>query len=182
MTCIVAIAHEGKVYMGGERGHSDNSIIVSSLAPKIFNKSFYLFGYAGNTGLGQLVEHTFDAPTIRVNTDVYKYVHQLFMPALRDHLKDYLSEKEDNQASFILGIKGKVFEIDTSDFQCVEYSELAIGSGAVYAYGSLHTTSQFEVATPIYRIEQAINAAITYSPTCQDPIDMLFLQTLRKQK
>lgn len=175
MTCIVAIAHEDTVYIGGERANSDENIIVSSLAPKVFNKSFYLFGYAGNTGLGQSVAYTFDAPTMRINTDTYKYVYNFFMPALRDHLKDYLSDKEEQQASFILGIRGKVFEIDTNDFQCVEYQELAIGSGAAYAYGSLHTTSQFEVATPYYRIEQALNAATTYSPTCQDPVDILYL-------
>ncbi len=174
MTCIVAIAHEDTVYMGGERGHSDDNVIVSSLAPKIFNKSFYLFGYAGNTGLGQLVAYTFDAPTMRVNTDTYKYVYNFFIPALRDHLKDYLSEKEDSHASFILGIKGKVFEIDTGDFQCVEYQELAIGSGAAYAYGSLHTTYNYDIPI-VHRINTALDAAITYSPTCQGPIDILYM-------
>lgn len=174
MTCIVAIAHEDKVYIGGERANSDENIIVSSLAPKVFNKSFYLFGYAGNTGLGQLVGHTFDAPTMRINTDTYKYVYNFFIPALRDHLKDYLSDKEEHQASFILGIRGKVFEIDTADFQCVEYQELSIGSGAAYAYGSLHTTYNYDI--PIEdRIHIAIDAAITYSPTCQGPIDILYL-------
>lgn len=174
MTCIVAIANEGKVYIGGERANSDNDVLVSSLAPKIFNKSFYLFGYAGNTGLGQSVAYTFDAPTMRLNTDVYKYVYNFFIPALRDHLKDYLSDKEENHASFILGIKGKVFEIDTADFQCVEYDELAIGSGAGYAYGSLHTTYNYDIS-PIERINIALDAAITYSPTCQGPIDTLVL-------
>ena len=174
MTCIVAIAHEDKVYIGGERANSDENIIVSSLAPKVFDKSFYLFGYAGNTGLGQLVAHTFDAPTMRINTDVYKYVHTLFIPALRDHLKDYLSDKEEHQASFILGIRGKVFEIDTADFQCVEYQELAIGSGAAYAYGSLHTTYNYDIPI-VDRITIALDAAITYSTTCQGPIDILDL-------
>lgn len=174
MTCIVGISYEDKVYIGGERGHSDENIISSSLAPKVFNKSFYLFGYAGNTGLGQSTAYTFDAPTMRINTDVYKYVYNFFMPALRDHLKDYLSDKEDNQASFILGIRGKIFEIDTSDFQCVEYSELAIGSGAVYAYGSLHTTYNYDMSIED-RISIALDAAITYSPTCQGPIDILSL-------
>ena len=174
MTCIVAIAQDDRVYIGGDRGHSDGSVIASSLAPKVFNKSFYLFGYAGNTGLGQLIAYTFDAPSIRINTDVYKYMYQFFLPALRDHLKDYLSDKEENQASFIIGIRGKLFEIDTADFQCVEYQELSIGSGAAYAYGSLHTTHTYDIS-PIVRIEQALDAAITYSPTCQAPIDIIDL-------
>ncbi len=174
MTCIVGIVDEGKVYIGGDRGHSDNDVIVSSLAPKVFNKSFYVIGYAGNTGIGQSVAYTFDAPTHRVNTDIYRYIYEFFIPALREHLKDQLSDKEDNQSSFILGIKGKLFEIDTGDFQCTEYSEVAIGSGAAYAYGSLHTTSNYDI--PILdRVHIALDAAITYSPTCQGSIDILYI-------
>jgi ATP-dependent protease HslVU (ClpYQ) peptidase subunit len=175
VTCIVAITDGETVYIGGDRGHSNNDVIVSSLAPKVFNKSHYLIGFAGNTGIGQSIAYTFDAPTHRVNTDTYKYVYQFFIPALREHLKDQLSDKEDNQTSFILGIKGKLFEIDTGDFQCTEYAEVAIGSGSSYAYGSLHTTQQFPAATPEMRVTWALNAATTYSPTCQEPIDILYL-------
>ena len=174
MTCIVAIAYEDKVYIGGERGYSDNDIITCSLAPKVFDKTFYVIGYAGNTGIGQSIAYTFDAPTMKINVDVYRYVYNLFIPAMKDHLKDQLSDKEDNQTSFILGIRGKVFEIDTADFQCVEYSELAIGSGAGYAYGSLHTTYNYDIPI-VDRITIALDAAITYSPTCQGPIDILDL-------
>ena len=180
MTCIVAISHDDTVYMAGDRGHSDNDIIVPSLAPKIFNKTFYLFGYAGNTGLGQLVAYNFDAPTIRVNTDTYRYMYQFFIPALRDHLKDYLSDKEDYQASFIIGIRGKVFEIDTADFQCIEYKEVAIGSGAAYAYGVLYATDMYShdnqnYCSPSGRVQMAIESACKYSPTCSGPIDLLHL-------
>jgi ATP-dependent protease HslVU (ClpYQ) peptidase subunit len=175
MTCIVGIAKDNVVYIGGERGHSDSDIIVSSLAPKVFNKSHYLIGFAGNTGMGQSVAYTFEAPTHRINTDTYRYVYEFFIPALREHLKDQLPEKEDGHTSFLLGIRGKLFEIDTSDFQCTEYAEVAIGSGGAYAYGSLHTTSQYEAASPLYRIEQALNAAITYSPTCLGPVDIVSL-------
>jgi ATP-dependent protease HslVU (ClpYQ) peptidase subunit len=174
MTCIVGIADGTNVYIGGERGHSDSDVIVSSLAPKVFNKSHYLIGFAGNTGMGQSIAYTFDAPTHRINTDTYRYVYEFFIPALKDHLKDQIPEKEDSQTSFLLGIRGKLFEIDTSDFQCVEYAEVAIGSGAAYAMGSLHTTYTYNIST-IDRIQHALDAAITYSPTCQGPIDILHI-------
>lgn len=174
MTCIVGIVDNNNVYIGGERGHSDSDIIVSSLAPKVFNKLHYVIGYAGNSGMGQSIAYTFDAPTHRVNTDTYKYVYEFFIPAMREHLKDQLPDKEDNHACFLLGIKGKLFEIDTSDFQCTEYSEVAIGSGAAYAYGSLYTTSNYTIPT-IDRIHIALDAAITYSPTCQGPIDIVHI-------
>jgi len=174
MTCIVGITDGTTVYIGGERGHSDTDVIVSALAPKVFNKTHYLIGYAGNTGLGQSIAYTFDAPTYRISIDIYKYVYELFIPAMRDHLKDQLPDKEDNHASFLLGIRGKLFEIDTSDFQCTEYSEVAIGSGTPYAFGSLHTTYIYDI--PIEeRIHIALDAAITYSPTCQGPIDILYI-------
>lgn len=178
MTCIVAIAHNDTVYMAGDRGHSDHDIIVPSVSPKIFDKGNYLLGFAGNTGLGQSFAYTFDAPTHRVNTDTYKYIYKYFVPALRDHLKDCLSDKEEMQASFILGYQGKVFEIDTGDFQCVEYTELSIGSGAAYAYGSLFSTlpnskESLYNLSPAERVQWAVQAAITYSPTCSGPIDIL---------
>lgn len=181
MTCIVAIVDKDTVYMAGDRGHSNGEVLTPSVAPKIFNKDKYLFGYAGNTGLGQNVAYTFDAPTHRVNTDTYKYIYKYFIPALRDHLKDYLSDKDDQQASFILGYRGKVFEIDTGDFQCVEYKELAIGSGSAYAYGSLYSTynnphhpDAFGY-TPEERVALAVESAIKYSPTCLGPIDTLYI-------
>lgn len=173
MTCIVAIAQDDEVYMGGDRGYSDSDVIVSSQSPKIFDKGNYLLGFAGNAGLGQNVAYTFDAPTHRPTTNTYKYIYNFFIPALRDHLKDILPEKDEAHTSFILGYQGKVFEIDTGDFQCVEYTELAIGSGSGYAYGSLHTTKQIPVVTPDMRIQWAIEAAIEYSPTCVGPIDIL---------
>ena len=36
MTCIIALGHDDKVYMAGERGHSDSSILTASKQPKIF--------------------------------------------------------------------------------------------------------------------------------------------------
>lgn len=175
MTCIVGITDGTTVYIGGDRAYSNGLVVVSSLTPKVIDKTNYLIGYAGNAGMGQSIAYTFNAPTYRVNTDIYRYVYELFVPALREHLKDHLSDKEDNQSSFVLGIKGKLFEIDTGDFQCTEYDELAVGSGAAYAYGSLHTTKQFPAATPDMRVTWALNAATTYSPECQEPIDLLYI-------
>jgi 20S proteasome alpha/beta subunit len=175
MTCIVAISDGKKVYMGGERGHSDSHIITSSTRPKIFERGSYLIGYAGNTGIGQAVVHNFEFPAIGKTLDPEKHMTRVFIPALRTFIKDQdikLPENEDDNASFLVGIKGRVYEIDMTDFQCVEYTEVSIGSGSGYAYGSLHTTEGYDLS-PIDRIHIALDAAITYSPTCQGPIDYL---------
>ena len=175
MTCIIAIADKGHIYMGGERGHSDTHIISSSTSPKIFEVGSYLIGYAGNTGIGQAVIHNFEFPPLGKTTKIESHMLRVFIPALRSFIKDNdikLPDNEDDNAAFIVGIKGHVYEIDLTDFQCVQYDEVAIGSGSGYAYGSLHTTSHYDIP-PIDRIHIALDAAITYSPTCQGPIDIL---------
>lgn len=172
MTCIVALSDNNIVYMGGERGHSDTHNIASSCQPKISVHGLYLFGYAGNTGMGQAVEHNFDFPAPKI-TNINKHMGSVFMPSLRSFFKDKeikIPDSEDDHAGFIVGIKGHVYEIDTTDFQCVEYNMISIGSGSSYAMGSLYSSSHL---SPAERIEISIQAAITYSPTCIGPIDIL---------
>ena len=174
MTCIVAIAHEDKVYIGGERGASDDSTIVSLAQPKVKVKGDWIYGYAGSLGNGQLFD-LLDLPAVGEDDDPYRIIRIDIVEDLKSIIESYGSDKDENATDFLIGCKGRLFEMSTEDWGVVEVSEVAIGSGGSYALGSLHTTSQFEVATPYYRIEQALNAAITYSPTCQGPIDILYI-------
>ena len=172
MTVIIGIADKGKVYIGGDRGHSDSHTLVSSSQPKIFEVGQYIIGYAGNTGVGQAVIHNFPFPPVK-NNNIYKHMTTVFIPQLRSFINDNnikLPENDDDNAGFIVGVKGRVYEIDMSDFQCVEYNEIAIGTGSSYAYGSLYINKHYE---PMDRITQGIEAAILYSPSCSGPIDIL---------
>jgi ATP-dependent protease HslVU (ClpYQ) peptidase subunit len=173
MTCIVAISDNGKVYMGGDRGHSDSHTLVSSTQPKIFDTGSYLIGYAGNSGIGQAVVYNFEYPAVGKTHNIDRHMLKVFIPALRSFFKDNdikIPDSEDDNAGFIVGVKGRVYEIDISDFQCIEYEEVSIGSGSGYAYGSLYSTKDYE---PLDRIRQGLEAAIKYSPSCQGPIDIL---------
>lgn len=166
MTVIVAISDGNTIYMGGDRGYSDGDSIIPSLEPKIFDKGLYLIGYAGSAGIGQNIVYNFNAPALITNTKTDKYMHGVFMPAL----KKFLKYEKDDDTSFIIGIKGRVYEIDLEDFQCTEYAEVAIGSGYTYSLGSLYSTTPLDNN---YRIQVAIEAAIQYSPTCCGPVDIL---------
>ena len=172
MTCIAALSLDGVVYMGGERGYSDNHNILSSNQPKISSHGLYLFGYSGNSGVGQAVKYNFNFPAIKI-TNIDKHMGSVFMPALRSFFEDSkisLPTNEEDSAGFLLGIRGKVYEIDTFDFQCVEYEMVSIGSGSGYAMGSLYSTSHL---SPVDRITTSINSAIEYSPSCLGPVDVL---------
>jgi ATP-dependent protease HslVU (ClpYQ) peptidase subunit len=174
MTCIVAISDNGKVYMGGDRGHSDSHTLVSSTQPKIFDVGSYLIGYAGNSGIGQAVIYNFEYPAVGKTHNIDRHMLKVFIPALRLFFKENdikIPEDDENNAGFIVGVKGRVYEIDISDFQCIEYEEVSIGSGSSYAYGSLYTSIDLPAKD---RVEKAIQSAINYSPTCQSPIDILY--------
>lgn len=173
MTCIVAISDGMNVYMGGERGNSDSHTIVSSTRPKIFDVGSYLIGYAGNSGIGQAVIYNFEFPPVGKTHNIDRHMLKVFIPALRSFIKDNdikMPDSEDDGTSFIVGVRGRVYEIDLSDFQCIEYNEVCIGSGSMYAYGSLYSTKH---NPPIERIQLAMESAIQYSPTCLGPIDYL---------
>lgn len=174
MTCIVGIAKDGVVYMGGDRGASDDHTIVSLSQPKVNVKGDWIYGYAGSLGNGQLFD-LIDLPAVADDEDPFKIIRIDIVEELKSVIESHGSDKEGDATDFLIGCKGRLFEMSTEDWGVVEVSEVSIGSGGNYALGSLHTTSQFEVASPYYRIEQALNAAITYSPTCQGPIDILYI-------
>ena len=174
MTVIVAISDGKNIYMGGDRGHSDTYTLVSSTQPKIFDVGSYLIGYSGNSGIGQAVIYNFEYPAVGKTHNIDRHMLKVFIPALRSFFKDNdikIPDDDDNNAGFIVGVKGRVYEIDISDFQCVEYNEVCIGSGSSYAYGSLYTSIDLPAKA---RVEKAIQSAINYSPTCQSPIDILY--------
>jgi len=176
MTCIIACSHNDKVYMAGERGNSDSSIILSSNLPKIFQLNNYLFGYSGITGQGQLVQYRFSFPDIPKNMNTTEYMISEFTPALRTFFTSYEinTDKEEDCADFIVGVKGKVYEISSWDFQCQEYNVTSIGSGREYSLGSYYAMNKYDMSMEEI-LRTCVEAAIEYSPSCAGPVDILSL-------
>ncbi len=88
MTCIVAVVAAGRVFMAAERGNSDDSLIVSSLDPKIVTRGEFLFGYSGNTGVGQAVQYGFTIPPIKNKKNISGHMISVVVPAMRQFFKD----------------------------------------------------------------------------------------------
>jgi ATP-dependent protease HslVU (ClpYQ) peptidase subunit len=173
MTCIVGIAKDNVVYIGGDRGASDGSAIVSLASPKVYIRDEWIFGYAGSMGIGQIMQ-IINIPILSEDDDPFMVLRMDMVDAFKSMMDiQGISITEDSDTDFLIGIRGRLFEFSPSDWSVAEIHETAIGSGGNFALGSLHTTSQYEAASPIYRIDASINAAITYSPTCQGPIDIL---------
>lgn len=170
MTCIVGIRHEDSVYLASDRGLSDDDIITSMSAPKIRINDKYLIGYADSPGTGQLL-HWITLPT-PPRRNVEKFMRTTFITSVRKQLMDSgVDLKDGGHASFLIGVSGQLFFMDTTDWQVTECEYMSIGSGSSIAMGSLYTTSTWK--SPEKRAYTAVSAAIDLSPSCQGPIDTL---------
>ena len=171
MTCIVAISDGDNVYMAAERGLSDDDVITAMSVPKIKINDKYLIGYADSPGTGQLL-HWIALPT-PPRTNIDKFMRTTWVNAVRKALNESgVDLKENAHASFLVGVSGKLFFVDTTDWQVSECEHMAIGSGSSIALGSLYTTATWKSAEK--RAYTAVSAAIELSPSCKGPIDSLY--------
>jgi ATP-dependent protease HslVU (ClpYQ) peptidase subunit len=172
MTCIVGIAHLGHVYLSADRGLSDDDLITAMSNPKIRQNDKYLIGYADSVGTGQLL-HWITLPTPPRN-NLEKFMRTTFVNTVRKQLNDSGVDLKDNaHASFLIGVSGELFYVDTTDWQVTKVDYMAIGSGAAIAMGSLYTTQTWKSAEK--RAFTAVSAAIELSPSCMGPIDSLYM-------
>ena len=169
MTCIVGIAKDGIVYIGGERAASDGNTLLSLNRPKVKQCGDYLIGFAGSLGVGELA-HFIDLPPIGKNIE--KTLRTSFVKSLKNAIEEYgnISNSDDNETSWLVGVQGRLFEISSEDWGVFEFSESAIGSGNNIALGSLHTTRNW--ADQERRIRVSLQAAVEISPSCSGPIDI----------
>lgn len=169
MTIIIGITDGTTVYIGGDRGVSDDVSILSLSRPKVHINNDWVFGYSGCLGVGQLME-LIDMPD--AGEDLYRTLRTDVVSHMRSAIEVYSNVDPELNTEFIIGTQGRLFEMNTSDWSVAEVTETALGSGGPFALGSLFTTKDFP-ATPEYRIEMALNAAIICSPSCQGGIDII---------
>ena len=169
MTCIVGIAKDGIVYIGGDRGASDGNILLPLTRPKVKKCGEYLIGYAGSMGIGQLA-HYIDMPPIGKNIE--KTLRTSFVKALKTAIDEYgnSSHIDDNSTDWLIGVQGRLFEISSEDWGVCEFAESSIGSGNSIALGSLHTSRNWKDQEK--RIRYSLEAAVEISPSCSGPIDI----------
>jgi ATP-dependent protease HslVU (ClpYQ) peptidase subunit len=174
MTCIVALRHEDKIYLAGDRGASDDGVILSLNSPKVWKTGPYLIGYAGSMD-GERMKHNFKptAPNIK---DTDKFMQTRFVKELREFYNEFwVDTSKEGDLSLIIGIRGEIYEHSSGDMSLSKYSlpYLAIGSGSEYAYGVLYATDKQKNARN--RVSQAVGAAIKFNPSCMGPVDILSL-------
>lgn len=175
MTCIVGVANNGRVYMGGDSAACDEngSFVSTRKEPKVFIKAGYLFGYAGSFRFGKVLEHNFVPPKFS-GTDLDRFLNTIFIDSLREACEKAKVDpsSEQDSAEMLLGVDGRLFEFcndwhfgeDANDFNC-------IGSGSSFAMGSLFSTRR--IKSQHARIKLALEASETFSPSVSGPFTIL---------
>jgi ATP-dependent protease HslVU (ClpYQ) peptidase subunit len=171
MTCVVAIAQNGKVHMGCDSAayDSDSTTYFIKSAPKIFAIDDYLIGYSNSFRAGQIIQYDF-FPPIPDPKNIMRTMSIDFVSAIQAcyERNKFTYDSDGEYADLIVGVNGQLFTIE-SDFQVQEYTDnyVSIGSGYQFAMGSLHATKK--VKSPESRIQKALEAAAEYTGSVKPP-------------
>jgi ATP-dependent protease HslVU (ClpYQ) peptidase subunit len=172
MTCIVAVAEDGIVWMGADSAGVSGLSLAVRRDPKIYRVGEFLFGFTSSFRMGQLLGYKFTPPLHHAEWSVERYMTTVFIDALRDTLKAGGYARTNNGAEeageFLVCYSGRIFRV-CSDYQVGENMEPfdSVGCGSDLALGALHATRG--EMTPEDRVEAALEAAEAFSAGVRRP-------------
>ena len=179
MTCIVAIAQNGTVYMGSDHAASDDKTgwILSRKEPKVFKVGQYGIAFTDSFRMGQILQYAWTPPKYtptKTNSGLDKFMRTKFIDSVKQAFKDNgygsigSSSDEDTGGIFIVGLEGRIFTID-EDFHVGEniVNYMAEGSGGQIALGALYATKNQK--NPKLRLKAALEAASEFNMAVAPP-------------
>lgn len=169
MTCIAALIHDRRIWMGGDSAITSEDFRGAVAHPKVWLSEPHVIGVAGTLRVQQVVGATFSpGPPIG---PLRRWVHVMLPRLLIDCLDDALIDRraKDFDLELLVGFKGHLYTIDRtfSVTESVEYA--AIGSGSAFALGSLASTD----GEPEERLQTALLAAEKHDPSVAAPFTIL---------
>lgn len=180
MTCIVALEHDGKAYLGSDSFLGSALIKDQTDRPKFFKKGegFYV-AFAGGLRGAQIIEHGISFRKMRSNeteeaylvTEVASKLQQQFTKAGANIKSEDSVDHHD--ADFIICLNGKVFSLQDDYSVCrSNHGFVAVGAGQDFALGCLaaiyHTKQD-----PKKKIQRALEIAAAFSPQVCGPFHVI---------
>lgn len=178
MTCIVAIAQNGTVYMGADHAASDEKTgwILARKDPKVFKVGQYGIAFTDSFRMGQILQYSWTPPKYnptKTNSGLDKFMRTKFVDSVKDAFRaggygNQVAGQEDEGGIFLIGIEGRIFTMD-EDFHIAENicNYMAEGSGGQVALGSLHATKKLK--NPKVRMKLALEAASEFVMSVRPP-------------
>jgi ATP-dependent protease HslVU (ClpYQ) peptidase subunit len=178
MTCIVAIAQNGTVYMGADHAASDDKTgwILARKDPKVFKVGQYGIAFTDSFRMGQILQYNWSPPKYtptKTNSGLDKFMRTKFVDSVKDAFRaqgfgSQVSGQEDEGGIFLIGVEGRIFTMD-EDFHIGEniVNYMAEGSGGHIALGALHATKNQK--NPKMRLKLALEAAAEFNMAVSAP-------------
>lgn len=190
MSVVVAIKHEGKIYLGADSQVTKGGTRTSLSNPnnyKIWNAhgvDCCLIGHVGRVreaNVLRIIDGLVSEMTQLKNGVNYSYVVRYVVPRLFSELKQYGYMKDDKYIQFmesevIFAYKDQLYSIE-ADGTVIEIDDCcAIGSGSSEAIGSLSSTKGQDAKT---RIIKAIKASAAHDIYVDYPIVLTDTQDMK---
>jgi ATP-dependent protease HslVU (ClpYQ) peptidase subunit len=170
-----AIAYDSRVT------EENRIFVLPKDAGKVVKNGQYIFGAAGDMRAVNLLAHTFKPPVpspTEVGTKLDKFMASKFVPALKQCFDDaQYGEKGEQDSSVLAVIHGRIYEIGNGYDWCLDESGLyALGSGADYALGAMHSEVEGKKLTlPTARgiVRRAVEIACRLDPSTGAPVQVV---------
>lgn len=182
MTCIVAIAQNGVVYMGADHAASDDKSgwILSRKDPKVFKVGQYGIAFTDSFRMGQILQYNWSPPKYtptKTNSGLDKFMRTKFVDSVKDAFRaqgfgSQVTGQEDEGGIFLIGVCGRIFTMD-EDFHIGEnvLNFMAEGSGGAIALGALYATKNQK--NPQLRMKAALEAAAEFNMAVKAPFSYI---------
>ena len=167
MTCLAALRHRGKVWMGGDGCESLDGGFVAITEPKVWRAGKYIIGHCGDGRACQLIKHTFEPP--EYNGGGMVFMVSEFVPPLLELINGFQGE-DDFDVGLLVGINSRLFEIDGDGCVTEKRYTATMGSGGAIALGNLEATADLP---PRDRIEAALIASAKHRNDVSEPFTIM---------
>ncbi len=177
MTCIVGVADQGTVWLGGDSLTSDgndNATIVTF--SKVWKSGGCICGTSGSVRFGQVLRGLeFGLDLVDQDAALDAVAFEL-VPRISEHLEQAGFKPRKAPGDLLVGVAGRLFLIDCG-LGVTERAEGfdAIGSGAEYALGCLFENEDWTL-DPLYRVQRALECAQRFTTTVREPFSISHLE------
>jgi ATP-dependent protease HslVU (ClpYQ) peptidase subunit len=173
MTCIIGLAENNKVYLGGDSAAAGDWSLRVSNTKKVFRVGPFLIGYTTSFRMGQILQYQVDFPEAPIYDE--KYMVTKFIEAVRLKFKELgysmIQNNQESGGEFIVGVQGVIYTIE-GDFQVNHYRDHfdAVGIGYPFALGAMRA---LENISPVDRIMKSLEITAQFAKGVLEPFTVL---------
>jgi ATP-dependent protease HslVU (ClpYQ) peptidase subunit len=177
MSVIAAVTNGEKVWMGSDAASTgDISYLMGS---KVFTVGSIVYGVCGDFDNYCAIVHGAKLPSRIINArsggeinepvELNRWAYHTVLPRLKEAVaKASIAEP---CFSVLLGVNGRIITLDENSVTEDRRPYAAIGDGASFALGSLHTQLSKQGRRDYERIlERSLESSVEFAPSCRAPI------------